>query len=219
MTFRDLQSVVAQGENLHVEFKHKLPEWPKLVREIVAFANTQGGTVWIGVNDDGTIPGLRDPREIEEAIELNLDLWMRPAPEWRLDVVPLSRKRAVVGIAVPRSKTKPHFAKESSTDEVGHALIRIADNSVRASKEAVELLRYEGRERDMKVEYGDKERILMHRLAGTKHITVQQFAELAAIPRSAASRTLVHLVKSNVLCHQPRIDEEDRFFVKGDAGE
>jgi predicted HTH transcriptional regulator len=215
MTFRELQLTVAQGEGLHVEFKHKLPEWPKLMRELVAFANTQGGTLFVGVDDDGGIPGLKDPREIEEAITLNLGEWVRPALEWRLVVVPLSRKRAVVAIVVPKSKTKPHFALEGNGDTVGHALIRIADNSVRASKEATELLRYEGRERDMKVEYGDKERILMHHLAAAKRITVQEYADLAKIPRAAASRTLVHLVKSNVLGHQPLIDEEDRFFVKG----
>ena len=219
MTFRELQLLVSQGENLHVEFKHKLPEWPKLMREVVAFANTHGGTIWIGVDDDGTISGLRDPREIEEAIALNLNEWVRPVPDWRLVVVPLSRKRAVVGIVVNRSLTKPHFAKESLIDEVGHALIRIADSSVRASKEAVELLRYEGRERDMKVEYGDKERILMQHIAVSKHITVQEFADLAQIARSSASRTLVHLVKSNVLYHRPLIDEEDRFYVKGKLGE
>ena len=215
MTFRELQMVVAQGEGLHVEFKHKLPEWPKLMRELVAFANTQGGTLFVGVEDDGVISGLRDPREIEEAITLNLDAWVRPALEWRLEVVPLSRKRAVVAIVVPRSKTKPHFALESETDAIGHPLIRIADSSVRATKETTELLRYEGRERDMKVEYGDKERILMHHLETAKRITVQEYADLAKIPRSAASRTLVHLVKANVLCHQPLLDEEDRFFVKG----
>ncbi len=215
MTFRELQMVVAQGEGLHVEFKHKLPEWPKLMRELVAFANTQGGTLFVGVEDDGVISGLRDPREIEEAITLNLDAWVRPALDWRLEVVPLSRKRAVVAIVVPRSKTKPHFALESETDDIGHPLIRIADSSVRATKETTELLRYEGRERDMKVEYGDKERILMHYLETAKRITVQEYADLAKIPRSAASRTLVHLVKANVLSHQPLLDEEDRFFAKG----
>jgi predicted HTH transcriptional regulator len=219
MTFRELQSLVLQGESLLLEFKHKLPEWPKLVREVVAFANTHGGTILIGVEDDGTISGLRDPREIEEAITLHLNAWMRPAPEWRLEVVPLSRKRAVVGIVVARSKTKPHFALEDASDTVGHALIRIADSSVRASREAVELLRYEGRERNMKVEYGDKERILMQHLATAPSITVQEFAELAKLPRAAASRTLVHLVKASVLCHQPRVDEEDRFFVKSDAAD
>jgi predicted HTH transcriptional regulator len=215
MTFRELQSLVAQGEGLHLEFKHKLPEWPKLMREIVAFANTEGGIVLIGVEDDGTISGLKDPREIEEALVLNLQDWIRPALALEFDVIPLSRKRAVVAILVPRSATKPHYALESLVDNKGTALIRIADNSVRASKETLELLRYEGRERDMKVEYGEKERILMRHLAAVHSITVQEFSALASISSSAASRTLVHLVKANVLGHEPGMEVADRFFVKG----
>ncbi|MBL0019767.1 MAG: ATP-binding protein [Bacteroidetes bacterium] len=158
MTFRELQMLVAQGEGLHLEFKQKLPDWPKLMREIVAFANTEGGTLLIGVDDDGTISGLKDPREIEEALVLHLQEWIRPSLDLLLDVVPLTRKRAVVAIQVPQSKTKPHYALEKPLDPQGIVLVRIADNSVRASKETVELLRYSGRQRDMKVEYGDKER-------------------------------------------------------------
>jgi predicted HTH transcriptional regulator len=215
MTFRELQSLVAQGEGLHLEFKHKLPEWPKLMREVVAFANTEGGTVLIGVEDDGTISGLKDPREIEEALQLHLLEWMRPGIELRIEVVPLSRKRAVVAIMVPRSKTKPHYALERPLGEQGTALIRIADNSVRASKETLELLRYEGRERNMKVEIGEKERILMQHLVAEPFITVMEFAQLAAISVSAASRTLVHLVKANVLGHRAELEGPDNFFVKG----
>lgn len=59
----------------------------------------------------------------------------------------------------------------------------------------------------------------MQHLATAPSITVQEFAELAKLPRAAASRTLVHLVKASVLCHQPRVDEEDRFFVKSDAAD
>lgn len=215
MTFHALQLLVAQGESLYLEFKQKLPEWPKLMREIVAFANTKGGTLIIGVDDDGTISGLRDPREIEEALILNLQDWIRPSLPLELKVIPLSRKRAVVAILVPESKTKPHFALESQTERNGIALIRIADNSVRASKEMLELLRYEGRERDMKVEYGEKEKVLMHYLASMPSITVHRYALLAEISIPAASRTLVHLVKSNVLGHRAVLEGEDVFFVKG----
>ncbi|HEX2900765.1 MAG TPA: ATP-binding protein [Bacteroidia bacterium] len=214
MTFRELQLLVAQGEGLHLEFKQKLPDWPKLMREIVAFANTEGGTLLIGVDDDGTISGLKDPREIEEALVLHLQEWIRPTLDLVLDVVPLTRKRAVVAIKVPRSTTKPHYALEKPLDPQGFVLVRIADNSVRASKETVELLRYEGRQRDMKVEYGDKERVLMHFLASNAAITVKEYADLAGIPNAAASRTLVHLVKANVLVHAPGLEGPDRFFVK-----
>ena len=117
-------------------------------------------------------------REIEEALMLNVADWIRPALELRFEAIPLTRKRAVVAIHVPRSKTKPHFALENPLDEKGQALVRIADNSVRASKETLELLRYEGRERDMKVEYGEKERVLMRYLESSSVVTVQKFAEI-----------------------------------------
>lgn len=215
MTFRDVQSLVAQGEGQHLEFKHKLPEWPKLMREIVAFANTDGGTVLIGVEDNGAITGLKDPREIQEALLLHLPEWVRPRLELRTVVIPLTHNRAVVAIEVPRSKIKPHFALENPLDTKGTALIRLADSSVRASKETLELLRYEGRERNMKVEYGEKERILMQHLASEPSITVHRFSELASIPNAVASRTLVHLVKANVLAHRPGMEVPDHFFIKG----
>jgi Fic family protein len=115
---------------------------------------------------------------------------------------------------VPRSERKPHFARTQPGDEVGQALVRIADNSTRASKEMVELLRYEGRQRDMKVEFGDKERVLMQHLSAAPSITVDEFCALAGINRATASRTLVHLVKANVLAHTPQLEAPDQFYPK-----
>lgn len=212
MTFRDLQDMVALGEGKEIEFKQKLPEWNKLLREVVAFANSEGGTVFIGVDDDGGLSGVKDAREIEEAITLNLNKWARPAIDFKLLTIPITRKRAVVAILVRRSKTKPHYARENPDTEIGTVLIRIADNSVKASKETIQLLKYEGQEKNMKVEYGEKERILMKYLETHKRITVSKFADLAIIPRNVASRTLVHLVKANVLQHQALVESPDIFF-------
>lgn len=211
MTRSELDRLVGSGENLHIEFKRKLPQWPKLVREIVAFANTEGGTLLIGVGDEGEIIGVKDPREIEEALEINLPLYMRPVPVYSYVSVPLSRKRAVVAIDIPRSENKPHLALENASDVKGSALIRIADNSVTASKEMFQLLKYEGRERNMRVEYGEKEKALMKYLENHSCITLAQFQEIAGINRQSASRTLVHLVKANVLRIQAGL-EVDHYF-------
>ena len=211
MTRNELDRLASRGEGLHTEFKRKLPLWPKLVREIVAFANTEGGVLLIGVDDSGEIVGLKDPREIEEALEINLPLYMRPVPEFTLSVIPLNRKRAVVALDIPRSTFKPHRALESSEDPKGMALIRLEDNSVTASKEMFELLKYEGRERNMRVEYGEKEKALMRYLEDHVHVTLEEFQRIANINRQTASRTLVHLVKANVLRIQPGL-EQDLFF-------
>jgi predicted HTH transcriptional regulator len=216
MTLRELQMLVAQGEGLHIEFKRKLPEWEKLVREIVAFANTQGGSVLIGVDDDGSIFGTRDPIEVEEALKLYLQEYTHPVPAHSIETIPLSHKRAVVAIHVPKSTHKPIRALERpghSPENLGHALIRIADSSAKASKEMVELLKYEGREYDVKVELREKETMLLQYLDAHPHITVGQFAALAKINRPVASRTLVHLVKGNMLRIVPQLQGDDWFCL------
>ncbi|WP_407651364.1 AlbA family DNA-binding domain-containing protein [Adlercreutzia shanghongiae] len=46
-------------EGMSVEFKS---EWSEGVKKtMVAFANTEGGTIYLGVSDDGEPLGLEDP--------------------------------------------------------------------------------------------------------------------------------------------------------------
>lgn len=52
------------GESTQVEFKDKLPEnIQKLAKEIAAFASTEGGRIYLGINDEGEINGV-DESEI-----------------------------------------------------------------------------------------------------------------------------------------------------------
>ncbi|MEM0998101.1 MAG: ATP-binding protein [Bacteroidota bacterium] len=216
MTLAELRRQCAGGENLYTEFKRKLPEWDKLMREVVAFANTEGGAVFIGVDDDGHLAGIKDPREIEEILGDKIASWVKPIPVFTIERVPITPKRAVIAVHVAQSQTKPHVVRKHPEAEKGTATIRIADSSVTASREMFELLKYEGRERNMKVEYGDKERALMQYLQENDFITVAAFAQIAKIPRSSASRTLVHLAKANVLRAIPKIDAPDQFVPRFD---
>ena len=52
-----LQILLQQGENNAVEFKSAGVSPDGLAKEIVAFANTLGGSILMGVEDDGTISG------------------------------------------------------------------------------------------------------------------------------------------------------------------
>ncbi|MEQ8573732.1 MAG: ATP-binding protein, partial [Fulvivirga sp.] len=51
MTFQELKRLVSQGESETLEFKRKVAHPEKIVKEIVAFANTKGGKLLIGVSD------------------------------------------------------------------------------------------------------------------------------------------------------------------------
>ena len=59
MTLQEVKELAAKGEGLQIEFKKKAAYPEKIVREVIALANTQGGTLLIGVDDDGTVSGQR----------------------------------------------------------------------------------------------------------------------------------------------------------------
>ena len=58
MTKTELRELIANDENSGVEFKDDTTDIRKLAKELVAFANFQGGRVLLGVDDDGNVRGL-----------------------------------------------------------------------------------------------------------------------------------------------------------------
>ena len=61
---------IQDGEGKTVEFKVELPNSNTLAKTIIAFSNTGGGKLIIGVNDQGEIIGLEpDVNIFEHAIQ------------------------------------------------------------------------------------------------------------------------------------------------------
>ena len=56
----DLTLITAEGEGQKTEFKERLS---RLDREMVAFANASGGTIFLGVADNGQIRGVEITNE------------------------------------------------------------------------------------------------------------------------------------------------------------
>ncbi|GAB4537675.1 MAG: ATP-binding protein [Anaerolineae bacterium] len=59
---------VAGGEDSFTEFKREIGHADAFASELIAFANSGGGQVLLGVDDTGTIVGVDDPRRTEERI-------------------------------------------------------------------------------------------------------------------------------------------------------
>jgi hypothetical protein len=51
-------AAIALGEDSTRQFKRDVTNGDALAAEMVAFANAEGGTIFLGVADDGTTPGL-----------------------------------------------------------------------------------------------------------------------------------------------------------------
>jgi ATP-dependent DNA helicase RecG len=63
MTVSDIQKIIKQGEGTSIEFKEAKGNVPSSLYEtVVSFANTKGGTILLGVDDDGNVLGV-EPKE------------------------------------------------------------------------------------------------------------------------------------------------------------
>ncbi len=211
MELQELKDLVNNGEGQHLEFKRKATFPDKIVREMVAFANSQGGQVLIGIDDDGRITGLKFAEEEKFVIEKAIVDHARPRIRYRSEFIPVSQKRAVLSYTIFENKRKPSYFIEDPL-QPGKAYIRLEDKSIQASRELKEILRRKNSKKGKRIQYGEKEKILMRYLEEHEFITVGTFSKVAAISRKVASSTLVILALANVL--EVTADEkEDRFIL------
>ncbi len=210
MTLQNLSHRIELGEGTFLEFKNRVPAPERIAKEVVAFANTRGGTLLLGVEDDGTVIGVKDAAEEEFALEQALRRHARPVPAIEAERVRVSRKRDVIVVTVRESDRKPHYVvvKRSRT-----AYVRVDDKSLEASGEAIGLMRK--KTGDVLFEIREKERLLLKYLDLYGRISVTQFARLAGISRRTASRTLVLLTRADVLAHHLDVNED--YFTHGKA--
>lgn len=204
MDLQSLKKLVQSGETDTVEFKRKVRHPEKIVRELVAFANTKGGQLFIGVNDDLTIPGLPHPDEEEFLMKKAIRELCRPALPFESEILPISASKGIVHIRIPESERKPHYAVATKNQRWGTAYVRVADKSLQASRELCQILKASRRNLHQSFSYGEKERLLMHYLGEHDHITLDAFTEAAAIKRREASDILVNLTLNNALKIIPR---------------
>lgn len=207
----ELSRLVQLGEGLTLEFKTKVPKAERIAKEVIAFANTSGGRLLIGVDDDGAIKGVRDSSEEEYALHEALAAHCDPPVVFSTERIPVSNKRNVILVKVPASSTKPHKLISDSQEATGTVYIRVEDMSVEASREHVRLMRAKQKEENVVFEFGEKEKVLMRYLENYGRITVAQFAKLVNIPNRRASHTLVLLTKANVLQLHP--DSKTDYFT------
>jgi ATP-dependent DNA helicase RecG len=70
MNFDELENIFEQGETLTYEFKSDRKPLPDkdLISAVVALANTEGGELYLGVEDDGTVSGLHPNHEAARSV-------------------------------------------------------------------------------------------------------------------------------------------------------
>jgi predicted HTH transcriptional regulator len=194
--FQQLKNLVAQGEGLTLEFKRKAAFPDKIVREMIAFANTKGGILLVGVGDDLSIPGLKYPDDEAYVIRQALQKCTPPLA-YTETYIPIGNARTVLQYEIAESAQKPHAVPVG--DQRQEAYVRVEDKSIKASREVRQIVRRQQEKRDVYFQYGNYEQMLMQYLDEHPSITLQTFTTISGLKKSMASHKLVLLALAGVL--------------------
>ena len=212
-----LENLIEGGESLTVEFKQRFSDYEKIAKEIIAFANTNGGFIIFGVNDNGKISGVESEKETVELIRHTIENYCEPAVKYEISYVELKHKEIVV-LNILESALKPHRIKDYKDKlELNEAqvFIRVRDKSVPAGKEMIKILQNRTLESNLKnYTIGKNERIVFDYLKNNDFITAKELSRIANLSYRRASRTMINLVRADILAIHTKDNGENYFSIK-----
>ncbi len=201
MNIKEFKELIAGGESTTVEFKRKISKPGKIAKEIVAFSNTKGGYLIVGVDDDGKIYGIESEKYEIEAINACCQLLIDPPIIPNIQILNIKNKYLAVAY-INESQNKPHKLISGNTDDdtLAQAYIRIGEKSIPASKEMTKILASRNKDsKPLTIFIGDMEKRFFRYLDANEKATIDDFAVLVNISRRRARQIIVRLVRAGVL--------------------
>jgi ATP-dependent DNA helicase RecG len=106
-TLQEIIITEATEHEFKVELEEKRPKsWLKTVS---AFANGQGGSFYIGVNDDGEVRGLDDIKSVSDKISNFIKERISPLPIFNLSAHRVEDGKEILVLQVPRGEIPPYY--------------------------------------------------------------------------------------------------------------
>lgn len=134
----ELLRLIRGGEDTFLELKVKLSNTEKIAQEIVALANTGGGVIVFGVNDQLRVEGVDDPERVQDELVKICREEIQPALVPFIDRIALDNGRRIVALDV-ETKRRPYRTRD------GRFFLRIGAEKREASREELSALLDEAR--------------------------------------------------------------------------
>jgi len=187
---RYLYKLIEQGEHDQQDFKYCINDSKKIAKSLVAFANTNGGRLLIGVKDNGKIAGIVSDEEFY-MIESAAKIFSKPAiqfstRQWQVE------GKTVLEIGIEPGTNKPYFAKDENGKWL--AYIRVKDENFLAHRIQIEAWEKEKSSKGIYFTYTDAERLLIEYLEIHSNISFSKFMRVGQLSRKDASDILSNFI-------------------------
>ncbi|MGF7140778.1 AlbA family DNA-binding domain-containing protein [Roseimarinus sediminis] len=194
-----IYQLIAQGEHQQQDFKYCINDSRKIARSLVAFANTDGGRLLVGVKDNGKIAGVKSDEEYY-MVEAAANIYSEPkinfeVQEW------LVEGKTVLEIIVQASSKKPHYAENDQKKWL--AYVRRNDENILANRVQLKAWKLERDSKGLLFTYDEPHRMLVQHLRENNEITLSKFSRLAMINRWRAENILAELLRMECILIKP----------------
>lgn len=201
-----IQKLIEEGEHQTLDFKFEISDCKKIARSLVAFANTDGGRLLIGVKDNGNISGIKSEEE-KHMIQTASEMYCKPIVQYNVREWIVNGK-TILEVIIPKNKHYKHRAPDHNN--IYKVYIRVKDQNIVANSILLKIWKYQNNTQDIKVTFTNAEMFLLKYINKNKKITIKEFIEEAKINRKEAERIIVNFTLLNLI--KPEITEKVIFF-------
>lgn len=190
-----LKDLISEGEHQTQDFKFRIDDQKKIARTLVAFANTDGGRLLIGVKDNGKIAGV-NPEEEFHMIEGAAQLFCKPPVPvesriWQEDM------KLVLEIKVEANAKRNHTA----LDDEGKwkSFIRRKDHTLLANKIILKVWQFEKQGIKKPQTFGEDELACLKLVDAHQPVTLSKLYRLLPVPKAKTDHIVALLVHWKII--------------------
>ncbi len=190
-----LYKMIGEGEHQQQDFKFCINDSKKIAKSLVAFANTNGGRLLIGVKDNGKVAGVRTEEEYY-MIESAAKIYSNPPVSFSVKQW-FTEGKTVLEIGVLPSNKKPHYALDDSGKWLAYT--RVDDENILTHRIQLAVWKKLKRKQGIHFTYSDDEKFLVNYLQENEKITFSKFVHFAHISRKKAEEILSNFIIMDVI--------------------
>lgn len=197
-----LKRRIEEGEGLHLDFKFEISDAPKIARSLVAFANTEGGSLLVGVKDNGVLRGVTSEEEYY-MVEMAAQLYCKPevkfhTKEWDVNGI------KILEIIIPKGEKIPYKAPDKKG--TFKAFLRVADENILACSVQMKVWKKEKSTKNIQFTATAEEYGLLNLLKENQLFTLQEFQKNAKITKFRAENILSNFIVLGLVEMETRAD-------------
>ncbi len=190
-----LLKMIAEGEHQQQDFKYCINDSRKIAISLVAFANTDGGRLLLGIRDNGSIAGVSSEEEYYMA-EAAAKLYSKPPVPFRFHVWKAEGK-SVLEINIQKSEDRPHMAQENNGKWL--AYIRVGDQNILAPKILLDVWRQQKNPQGVHIRFTEEEQRILSSMDSEEKIGLAQLAKRSKLSKWKLGKLVVKLIAVGVV--------------------